>query len=380
MAADEAERGDVRDPEVGTSRVVVRPPAVMFGVPIADITMAETIDLIAELVEDGHAHQRTHQISTVNVDFLVNAMDDRSVASILQHATVCLPDGMPVVWGSRLLGMPVAERVAGADLVPLLVAESAARKWHIHIFGSTSEVAKAASDLLRTRHPDARFTIDAGPMIRDVSAVDDDVLASITAVNADILLVALGNPKQEKFIAAHRERLGVPVMIGIGGSLDMLIGKRRRAPAWMRRMGLEWVVRAVQEPRRLGGRYARDIWVFTPALVRELLANRRRRDGCGLRIGDCDQAVVDVVLDGRSIVSSDQWRRTTARLRAGASLRVHAPHAAPPCDAALAQLVGLAAVVRRGGGQVTWPALLGSAPPWLAEMKLVPSAVGLDTA
>ena len=382
MAADEAERGDVRDPEVGAGDVVLRPPAVIFGVPIADITMAETIDLIGELVADGRVNRRTHQISTVNVDFLVNAMDDPAVASILQHATICLPDGMPVVWGSRMLGMPVAERVAGADLVPLLVAESAERDWHIHIFGSTSDVAKAAEVLLRTRYPGARFTIDAGPIIANVRAVDDGVLDSIIAVGADILFVALGNPKQEQFIAAHRERLAVPVMIGIGGSLDMLIGKRRRAPAWMRRMGLEWVVRAIQEPRRLGRRYARDIRVFTPALAREWLANRRRRGGCGIRIAESDtavdHAVVEVVLDGHTLVSSEQWRHTISRLRSGASLRVHTPNGAPPRDAALAQLVGLTAVVRLGGGQVTWPSLRGSAPAWLADVQLSPSAVGLE--
>ena len=93
-----------------------------------------------------------------------------------------------------------------------------------------------------------RSSLDPGPQIPDPTTVDDAVLEAITAVDADILCVALGNPKQERFIKAHRERLGVPVMIGVGGSLDLLVGERRRAPRWMQRTGTEWIARLAQEP------------------------------------------------------------------------------------------------------------------------------------
>ena len=252
----------------GAGAGAVRPPALMFGVPIDDLTMAETLQLVEALVEHGRKHGTNHQLATVNVDFLVNALADERTMQILQFADACIPDGMPVVWGCRALGMPLRERVAGADLVPLLIEQSRRTGWHVHVFGSTPEVARAATALLEQRYPGSRFSIDPGPMIPHVDQVDDATLDAIAAVDADILCVALGNPKQERFIQAHRDRLRVPVMIGVGGSLDMLVGKRRRAPAWVQRIGMEWIVRAAQEPHRLGRRYAHDIRVFGPTFVR----------------------------------------------------------------------------------------------------------------
>ena len=121
----------------------------MFGVPIADLSMTETIALIGELVTDGRSFDRTHQIATTNVDFLVNALEDPELLAILQAADVCLADGMPVVWGSSLLGMPITERVAGADLLPLLVEVSAITGWRIHVFGSSPSVGWSSGRAVR---------------------------------------------------------------------------------------------------------------------------------------------------------------------------------------------------------------------------------------
>lgn len=353
----------------------------MFGVPIADTTMAETLELIAEFVDDGRRTGRTHQISTVNVDFLVNALDDTVVASILQHADLCLPDGMPVVWGSQLLDMPLRERVAGADLVPLLVEQSGRRGWHIHFFGSTEDVAAAATSVLREQYPTARFSIDPGPRIGDVHEVAESVLDQIAAVDADILCVALGNPKQERFIHAHRERLGVPVMIGVGGSLDMLVGKRRRAPKWMQTGGLEWIFRALQEPRRLGRRYARDARIFTPAIVREWRANRSRREGAGIRLSPVSEVDhVVVALEGNDLLTATEWNDAIVRVLEGSHLRIDAPTCQRPFDSAIAQLVGLAAATRRGGGSISWTPRHIYPPAWIDEMQLAPTVIGLHHA
>lgn len=329
----------------------LRPPALMFGTPIADLTMTETLALIDELVVAGRGRNTTHQISTVNVDFLVNAITDPDVASILQNADVCLADGMPVVWGARLLGMPIAERVAGSDLVPLLVERSQTTGHHVHVFGTMPEVAAAAKRLLLDRYPDAHFSIEPGPMIADVEQIDDAVLDAIVAVDADVLCVALGNPKQERFIRAHRDRLRTPVMIGIGGSLDMLVGKRRRAPRWVQRIGMEWVVRAAQEPRRLGRRYAHDIRVFGPAISRAWLDGRRRRAAPGLRVEVGDE-VVNATVEGDTIAGLEAWSAAAARLRGGAPLHV-ATAAVQIRDHAAAQLIGLAQVARRAGAAIT---------------------------
>jgi exopolysaccharide biosynthesis WecB/TagA/CpsF family protein len=179
------------------------------------------------------------------------------------------------VWAAGRIGSPIAERVTGADLVPALAERSARTGLRVHLFGSADGVAERACALLVEQHPGARITADSGPMIPDASAPGDEVIARIAAVDADIVCVALGNPKQEHFIAAVRSRLGAPVMIGVGGTLDMLVGVRKRAPSWMQRFGLEWIFRALQEPRRLGKRYAKDIFVFGPRLALFLWRARR---------------------------------------------------------------------------------------------------------
>ena len=112
----------------------------------------------------------------------------------------------------------------------------------------------------------------------DVTHVDDALLDGIAARDADIVCVALGNPKQEWFISSNLARLGCSVAIGIGGSLDMLVGDRARAPLWAQKIGAEWIVRAAQEPKRLGPRYARDAFVFAPRLIRYARELRRAGD------------------------------------------------------------------------------------------------------
>jgi N-acetylglucosaminyldiphosphoundecaprenol N-acetyl-beta-D-mannosaminyltransferase len=328
----------------------VRPPTLMFGIPVDDVTMDETLDLIEQLVRDGRQHGRTHQISTVNVDFLVNALRDDSVKRLLQRADVCIADGMPVVWGARLAGMPVTERVAGADLLPALVARSVDSGLRIHCFGSAPAVAARALELFQTRYPGASVTTDSGPMMKDVTTVDDAVLAEIAALDPDVLCVALGNPKQERFIAAHRHRLGTPVLIGVGGSLDMLVGDKKRAPKWVQRAGLEWVVRALQEPKRLGKRYAVDAFVFGPKLIGHLWRVRRYRQSARLALSQRD----DVVCIGASDASATpaSWPDAAGAIERGASLRIDLGGTATAHPASIADLVGLVRVATRCGRPV----------------------------
>lgn len=363
---------------------MTRPPALLFGVPIADVTMDETVAAIADLVAHGRATSRTHQVATVNVDFLVNALDHPDVRSTLQRAALCIADGMPIVWGAGMLGMPLRERVAGADLVPRLVEESQRLGWHVHIFGSCPEVAEASTRLLRERFPAARFSIDPGPMIPDVAAVDREVIDSIRSVDADIVCIALGNPKQERFIAAHGRTIGAPVMIGVGGSLDMLVGKRRRAPQWVQRIGLEWVVRAAQEPGRLGRRYTRDIRVFGPRLLAEWRVVRRRRNAAGLNVL-VGSSTVDVMIGGAGMPSAQQFSLAASQLAEGFPLVVGFDHGEAPAEGlrhdAVAQLIGLVTVARRGGaGAVRWhePPSAADRRSSLEGFETSPDLFGLD--
>lgn len=250
-------------------------PVPVLGIPIDRVDMAGAVAEIERLVARGRERRCAHQVVTVNADFVVNALEDPTVHRLLRDADLGIADGMPLVVATRVLGLPAPERVAGADLVPALAARSAHTGLRIHFYGSAPGIAEQATELLVARSPGARITADSGEMIADPDDPPESAIESIAAVDPDVLCVALGNPKQERFIAATRERLRTPVMIGVGGTLDMLVGKRRRAPDLVQRLGMEWVFRAVQEPGRLGKRYAKDIVVLGPTLGRYLWTARR---------------------------------------------------------------------------------------------------------
>jgi N-acetylglucosaminyldiphosphoundecaprenol N-acetyl-beta-D-mannosaminyltransferase len=334
--------------------VISRPPALLMGVPVDNLTMDESVHLVGALVDRGRATSRHHQIATVNLDFLTNAIEDQSVRQRLQDATVCLIDGTPPLWAAASLGMPLRERVAGSDLVPRLFAEAGAREWRIHCLGSSVEVAIQLEQLIATRHPAAMITVDPGPVIGPDGVATDDLIDGIVDLDPDILLVALGHPKQEHFIAMNGDRLGVPVMVGIGGTLDMMVGERERAPRWMQRSGLEWAYRAAQEPRRLVPRYLHDIRVAVPATIRQWAGSRRRRsdgrwvatftDGA-VRLGWTRSAAdgVDVAWYG-AVVNA---------IRDGAELTV-AIGSGNPGDADVAQLVGLWRTCRLYDRVLSW--------------------------
>ncbi len=346
-----------------------RPPALLFGVPIDDLTMDETVASVGDLVADGRRHRRSHQIATVNVDFLVNALADEGVHRLLQNADICLADGAPIVWGARAAQMALRERIAGADLVPALAARSAAAGWRIHLFGSAPGTAERAAELLIERYPGARITGDSGGFIKDVGQIDEALLASLAAADADILCIALGNPKQERFIQTYRARLDAPVMIGVGGTLDFIVGGRRRAPRWVQRIGLEWVVRAAQEPVRLGRRYAHDALVFFPRLARYLWTIRRHRAHAGsLRYAVSSTEVLVTVGAGSEV--SGQWQGAVDAVANQLPLRIDAAGASRLSIDALCELVGIVRVARRVAAPVDLQHLSSSMKEQLRSIGL----------
>lgn len=235
----------------------------LLGVRFARLTLAGAVDAIGALMAEG----RPRQVVTANVDFLVQAQGDAELRGILRDADLVLCDGMPLVWASRLRGQPLPGRVAGADLVPALLRRAEERGQRVFLLGAGPGVAAAAAARIRARHPRLRDLGHASPPAGTLEELGaPGLLARIRAARPDLLLVAFGCPKQEKWIARHRESLGVPVSIGVGATLDFLAGRVRRAPAWVGRCGLEWCFRLAQEPRRLAGRYARDLVQF-PVLL-----------------------------------------------------------------------------------------------------------------
>ncbi len=227
----------------------------LLGVPFHNVTMDETVARIEEHIREGGFHQ----IATANVDFLKNAIQSQKLRDILCSCDLVVPDGMPIVWMSRLIGTPLKERVGGVDLVERLAEVSSRRGYGIFLLGASESRSQRAARVLKQRFPELRIVGRCSPPAQSLDKMNhEEILSRIEEARPDILLVAFGNPKQEEWIAMHRDRLKVPVCIGVGGALDLLSGMVRRAPRWMQRNGLEWLHRTIQDPQRLAVRYLRD--------------------------------------------------------------------------------------------------------------------------
>ena len=248
---------------------------ILMGIPVDNLTMDEALDRIQKMVLTGRQTETTHQVATVNVDFLVKAVEDAELRNLLQNADLCTADGMPLVWSSRMMGAPLKERVAGSDMVPGLAERAAQTGMSMYFMGGSDGSAETAKAILEERHPGLQIVGTSSPWWTPGQAFDQDVLDHIRETDPDILLVALGNPKQELWIQAYGEEVGVPVMIGIGASLDFIAGNVKRAPVWMQKSGLEWSMRLIQEPRRLWKRYAVDAVKFGPWMLQQWWSHRR---------------------------------------------------------------------------------------------------------
>ena len=216
----------------------------ILDIPVHDVTMAETLDLITQFVAQGKAHQ----ICTVNPEFIMAAQNDLEFKHILNRSALNLPDGIGVVWAARRQGRVVRERVAGSDLIYQLADRAAKTGWKIFLLGAADGVADQTAIKLRSLYPGVKIVgAWAGSPRPDD---DDEAVRRINAAEADIVLVAYGAPKQDKWIDRNLARTGASVAIGVGGSFDFVVGTQRRAPQWLRRLNLEWLYRLVREPRR----------------------------------------------------------------------------------------------------------------------------------
>jgi N-acetylglucosaminyldiphosphoundecaprenol N-acetyl-beta-D-mannosaminyltransferase len=216
----------------------------ILGVRVDDVTMDQALDSIVGMVSQGGPHQ----VVTVNPEFIMRASREPAFAAVLERADLAIPDGQGLLWAARVLGKPLRARVAGSDLVPLLAECSGRHGFTLFLLGAAPGVAELAAERLTQRYSEARIV---GTHAGSPRAEDDDASVElIQAAAPDVLLVAYGAPAQDLWIARNQPRLQIPVAIGIGGSLDFIAGVQRRAPAWMRERGLEWLYRLVQQPWR----------------------------------------------------------------------------------------------------------------------------------
>jgi N-acetylglucosaminyldiphosphoundecaprenol N-acetyl-beta-D-mannosaminyltransferase len=240
------------------------PVREVCGVPIAAVTMTQAVDCIAEAI----AARRRLQVAVVNAAKLVNMKRDPRLRDDVLSSGLVLADGMSVVWASRLLGRRLPERVTGIDLMHALLARGSELGYRVYCLGATPEVLTRTREALERAYPGVQFV---GWQHGYFTAGDEAlVVAHIAAARPDILLVAMTSPRKEQFIAQWTGTIGSTVCHGVGGSFDVVAGQTQRAPALWQRLGLEWLYRVKQEPRRLWRRYLVTNALFIGLVGREL--------------------------------------------------------------------------------------------------------------
>ena len=239
----------------------------ILGVRVDDVTNDEMLVLV-----DGYvASRQAHQIITLNPEMLVAARDDPALRQLLNSADLNVADGVGLMIAARLLGHPLRERVTGSDGIYRLSEHCARMSYRPFFLGAGSGVAGVVAERLSARYPglEAAGTYAGSPRSED----EDDIVSRVHAAAPDLLFVAYGVPAEERWIARNRDRLAVPVMIGVGGAFDFVAGVARRAPPWMRRAGLEWLHRLIHQPWRWRRQLA--LIRFVALVLRSKLSSNR---------------------------------------------------------------------------------------------------------
>ncbi|WP_425908271.1 WecB/TagA/CpsF family glycosyltransferase [Nitrobacter sp. TKz-YC02] len=238
---------------------------VLLDCPVDVLTMAETVDLARRAMQCRNRLQHV----ALNVAKLVNARRDPILSADVASSDLVGIDGMGIVWAARLLGLHVQERVSGIDLLTELLAVCSQDGFRPYFLGATSQVVELCERQVLEKYPTIRF---AG--LRDGYFAPDrehEVVADIRDSGADCLFIGMPSPRKERFLAAHRDDLNVPFIMGVGGSFDVLAGQISRASVRMQALGLEWLYRVYQEPGRMWWRYARTNTLFAAILLRALV-------------------------------------------------------------------------------------------------------------
>lgn len=219
------------------------PKVNIFGVPISKLNFRETVEVIVKAAESG----KPHQVITANPIMVMTALEYPDYMQMMKRAELIVPDGTGVVWASRYVGNPVAERVPGIELMQALLEIAQERGWRVYFVGASPEVIAAAAAKIRERYPNLQLAFRDGYFDEEK---DGEVIADIREFGPRFLFVGRNVAKQEPWIDRYKHELNVPVMMGVGGSFDVLSGKLKRAPQLFQRLGLEWLYRLLQEPSR----------------------------------------------------------------------------------------------------------------------------------
>lgn len=227
----------------------------IVGVGVSAIDMVQAL----ETIDGWIARREQHYVCITGVHGIMESQRDEELRRIHNRAGLVTPDGMPLVWLSRLQGQRHVRRVYGPDLMLACCARAPARGYRHFFYGGADGVAGQLADRLVDRFPGLQVAGIHTPPFRPLSSAEDDaIVRTINAAEPDIVWVGLSTPKQERWMAVHQGRVRAPVLIGVGAAFDFLAGVKKQAPRWMQRSGLEWAFRMTSEPRRLAGRYLRN--------------------------------------------------------------------------------------------------------------------------
>ena len=219
-------------------------PIVILGVPVHPVSTEDFLDWAARFI----AAARPRQICTANPEFVMTAQRRPEFMAVLQKADLVLADGVGMLWAARRLGRPLPERVTGSDGIYLLAERAAREGWRLFLLGAGPGVAGQTARSLQDRYPGLQVagTYSGSPRDEDFP----EIARRIKAARPHILLVAYGAPRQDMWIARHKDDLGAAVSMGVGGAFDFVAGVQKRAPAWLIRLNLEWLWRLITQPWR----------------------------------------------------------------------------------------------------------------------------------
>ncbi len=222
--------------------------ANILGVKVDSVTMDQAVAAVESVIRQEDSRQKMYLIATANAEMVMLAGEDPQLAAILAAADLVVPDGAGVVWAARRTGQSVPERVAGFDLAQQLLAASAKKGYRVYFLGGSPGIAAKAQAAAKAKYGSINFVgvHDGFFQLEETPALID----SINAARADLLFVALGVPKQEKWLDQFKDQLTAKAAIGVGGTFDVMAGVMKRAPLWMQRTNLEWLFRLILQPQR----------------------------------------------------------------------------------------------------------------------------------
>jgi len=272
------------------------PEVMILGIPVDNLTLKTATQRILTLINNYQTDKQARQVVTVNVDFLVNALNWRvsepprhpELIEVLRNADLVTADGMPIVWLSRLLKTPLQERVTGADLLPNLARTFTKTGHSMYFLGGKGDVAQQAALKLKGLYSEldiagvySPFVYAEGEDMLISEQEDEEIIKRINQAKPDVLLIGFGNPKQELWFNRNRHKIQVPVTIGIGGTFEFIVGNVKRSPVWMQKIGMEWIYRIIQDPKRLWKRYmigmAKISILAIPLIINDRLHRNRHQ-------------------------------------------------------------------------------------------------------